>query len=359
MRRRKRVSAWGFLLLASLAAHAGALLSVRASVRPGQSKAHTSELWIDSASADTHPTSTAAHRPTLAPSTQERAPGGRSATSGKLKSNEGDSSPAKGSGGSDAPIAGDAILTPSSGFVLGLGGPSEGEESPQGGHTIRNGQGDEPDPDASREYASEKLARRLNDAIAQDIGANALAVGSVPGHFVRVAQAMRKSLAKEKPKRSKVPLGASVRRIATAMIDPNISKSAADEVADSALGRSAMTGSVPLTNVDDQRFREAALSMMAVSVHRREQIQAVQLTTILEMTTTSRGVLAELTIVQESGDPVFDQSVLHLSQTVARRLPDDDENALGTGWWKSLWRFTYAFPDVKVKLLSAHQIKAP
>ena len=262
---------------------------------------------------------------------------------------------------SDVPRAGiGTTLNPSSDFVLGLprGRPGDADESPRGS-TITNEPGATPDPQAQSEYRREKLTRELNASFAQDVGNAANAVGAVPGHFRNLEGALKKSVSKTPPQRSKVPISEKVRSVASALLNPTPTDSAIAKVADSALARSIATNSVPTSNIDDQRFREQGLSMLAAIESHKERLRAPQLTTLVELTTTPSGALAGLSVIQRSGDPVFDADVVHLSEKVVRGLPDNDEKALGTSWWRSLWRFTYEPPQVKVRLVSAHRIPAP
>lgn len=235
--------------------------------------------------------------------------------------------------------------------------PSSGQR--RGGTTVVNGPGEEPDPIAKAEYESAEVARKLNAELAQDIGTMAREVGTTPLQFVRVEQAMRASLAKRQPARTAVPLGEAVRKVAQAIFTPEVTKEAADKVANSALGHSIAMGTVPTTGADDQRWREQAAGLMGAALSHQQRINAPQLTTVLEMVTTARGTLAELNVVEKSGDPVFDESVMHMSRAVVRGLADEGEGGLGTAWWKSTWRFTYEPPKVKVRLMSAHQVKPP
>ena len=96
------------------------------------------------------------------------------------------------------------------------------------------------------------------------------------------------------------------------------SSEAAKRVADSPLGRSIATGSVPLPNIEDQRFREAALQMLAPSEAIKERAHAVRLRTVLELVTDATGGLADVSVLERSGDLTFDESAIHLSRKVLR-----------------------------------------
>ena len=91
----------------------------------------------------------------------------------------------------------------------------------------------------------------------------------------------------------------------------------------------------------------------------KENLSATQLRTVVALTTDARGVLADASIVERSGDRTFDESALHLSRKVVRGLPDSDEKALGTSWWRSRWVFTWEPPRMKVRMLDATPLAPP
>jgi outer membrane biosynthesis protein TonB len=257
----------------------------------------------------------------------------------------------------DMPLAGGVNLMPNLGGVLRM--PRAADEDAPRGTTLRNGPGEEPDHVAAKEYEGESLTRKLNGDLQQQFGEAAVAVGNVPGHFLDAQRALRAALKTTEVDMTPKSKGEVARDIAKALlVNPGVSAQAARNVTDSPMGRSIAAGVGSGPNTEDQRFRESAAQMMGATEALKEKLRAVQLRTVLEMTTTPQGAIAEVTVVEKSGDARFDESVLHLSRKVFRGLPDSDDKRLGTSWWKSRWQFTLEPPDVKVKLLDAHRLPA-
>jgi outer membrane biosynthesis protein TonB len=255
----------------------------------------------------------------------------------------------------DVPVARGVNLTPGLGGVLKM--PEAADAEPSHGTTVRNGPGEEPDPVAAREYEGEVLSRRLTGDLQRELGSAALAVGSVPGHFRAVESSMREVLRNapvEVTPKSAREVAQDVARMLLA--SPGASAEAARKVTDSPLGRSLASGSVPLPNAEDQRFREQAMQMMGATEALKEKLSAPQLRTVLELTCDPTGALADVTVIEKSGDPRFDESVMHLSRKVFRSLPDNDEKGLGASWWRTRWQFTFEPPAVKVRLIGAHRV---
>lgn len=256
----------------------------------------------------------------------------------------------------DVPVAGGVQLTPGLERVFTLAAPSNAA-FPRG-TTVRNGPGEEPDPVAALEFQGEVLTRRLTGELQQELGAAAVAVGAVPGHFRSVESSMREALrggaGVETTAKSAGQVARDVARLLLA--SPGISPEAARKVTDSPLGRSMAAGTVPLPNADEQRFREQAMQMMGAGEALKEKLSAPQLRTVLELTCDSSGAVADVTVVEKSGDPRFDESVLHLSRKVFRSLPENDDKGLGSSWWRTRWQFTWEPPAVKVRLMTAHRV---
>ncbi len=244
-------------------------------------------------------------------------------------------------------------LLPSEAFAmsLGTGGVSEAVR----GTTITNRPDELPDQEAVNAYNADKIQRRLNTELRQHVGAAAIAVGNVPGHFKNYQRAMRGALPAANIEMSPFAGQFAADVLLGSMTAP--SAQASRKVADSAMGRAIMNGTGSGPNAEDQRFREAGMQMMAFGEGIRERVQSVRLRTVLEMTTDATGALADVSIVEKSGDPKFDESVLHFSRKVARKLPDSDDKMLGSTWWKSLWQFTFEPPDVRVRLLNAWRVE--
>lgn len=256
--------------------------------------------------------------------------------------------------GGDGPVVARPSLVPSAGFTMSLG--SGGREEPSRGTTLRNGPGEAPDQASLNEYTGDVLTRKLNAELREQVGLAAVAVGNVPAHFKRYESAMRTALPKTEIDKTPMTAGDVARDVAGIMFNNGPSAEAARRVGDSPLGRSIMAQNVPTPTVDDARSREQMLQMLSASENVRERIQRERLRTVLEMTTDATGALADVAIVVKSGDPRFDESVLHFSRKVARALPDADDKMLGTNLWRSRWAFTWEPPDVRVKLLNAWKL---
>jgi len=246
-------------------------------------------------------------------------------------------------------------LLPSDSFSKSLG--TGGAYDTPRGSTMRNSPDEMPDQESLNAYTGDKLARQINSSLKEQIGANAIAVGNVPGHFKFYEKAMRGALPKANIDITPMAAGDIAKEVlATAFTTGRPSPEAAAKVADSPMGRSIMNGVGGGPNVEDQRFRESGMQMMAMGEAVKAQISRVRLRTVLEMTTDPNGDLEDVAIVEKSGDPKFDESVLHFSRKVARKLPDSDEKMLGTTSWRSRWQFTWEPPDVRVKLLNAWRV---
>lgn len=254
----------------------------------------------------------------------------------------------------DGPVVARPTLTPSAGFTMSLG--TGGREETPRGTTIRNGPDERPDQRALDEYTGDVLTRKLNAELREQVGLAAVAAGNVPAHFKRYEKAMSTALPKTAIDKTPMSAGDVARDVAGIMFNNGPSAAAANRVADSPLGRSIAGGNVPTPTVDDARSREQMLQMLSASENMRERIQRERLRTVLEMTTDATGALADVAIVVKSGDPRFDESVLHFSRKVARTLPDTDDKMLGTNLWRSRWAFTWEPPDVRVRLLNAWKL---
>ncbi len=246
-------------------------------------------------------------------------------------------------------------LLPSDNFAKSLGTGGAYDESR--GTTTRNSPDELPDQESLNAYTGDKLARQLNNSIKEQIGANAIAVGNVPGHFKFYEKAMRGALPKANIDMTPMTAGDIAKEVlSTAFTTGRPSAEAAAKVADSPMGRSIMQGVGGGPNIEDQRFRESSMQMMAMGEAVKQQISRVRLRTVLEMTTDPNGDLEDVAIVEKSGDPKFDESVMHFSRKIARKLPDSDDKMLGTTSWRSRWQFTWEPPEVRVKLLNAWRV---
>jgi TonB family protein len=264
------------------------------------------------------------------------------------------SAPAPSTEVADAPRGRGLILVPSAGFGLSL--PGAGRNEPSRGTTLRNGPGEAPDPEVEAEYRAEVLSRRLTADLQRDVGRAALEVGNVPAHFKHYEAALRSALPGARIDRTPMTDGEVLRDVAGIVFNEGPSAEASRRVSDTAFGRSLTTQNVMLPNAEDQRFREQALQMLAQFENVKERISRARLRTVLELTTDASGALADVSIVERSGDRRFDESVLHFSRKVARDLPDRDDRQLGTSRWRTRWQFTWEPPDVRVRLIEAWRL---
>lgn len=251
----------------------------------------------------------------------------------------------------DLPVASRPSLVPSTGFIMSLG-PAGTNDSGRGS-TVRNGPGEQPDQAVLNEYTGEVLTRKLNSDLRDDVGRAAVEVGNVPTHFKRFESAMRKMLPKanidKTPMTGKEVLG----EVANVMFNNGPSADAQAKIANTPTGRSIQNQNVMMPNVDDQRAREGAMAALAQTENIKERVQRARLRTVLEVTTDASGALADVSIIEKSGDPRFDESVLHFSRKVARTIPESDDKLLGATMWKTTWQFTWEPPEVRVRMLNA------
>lgn len=254
----------------------------------------------------------------------------------------------------DAPRVQPTPLTPRSGVVLGLG--SRDLDEPARGATLRNGPGEVVDETIRREVEGEVLTRRLNAELLTEVGAAAVEVGSVPQHFRRAEASLRELLGTSAVDRTPWTAKELVADVATTLSGGAISDTAVRKVTASPLGEAVQRHTVSVPTTDDNRFREQGLQLLAGTEALKERARRARLKTVLQLTTDPTGAVADVTVVERSGDARFDESVLHLSRRVFRRLPDDDEKALGADWWQTRWAFTYEPPQVRVRLLDAHRL---
>lgn len=253
----------------------------------------------------------------------------------------------------DLPVASRPSLVPSSGFIMQLG-PAGTNDSGRG-TTVRNGPGEAPDQASLNEYTGEVLTRKLNTDLREEVGRAAVEVGNVPTHFKRYESAMRAALPKAKIERTPMTAKEAIAD-AAGVVFGGPSDSAVKKVTDTATGRSITSGPSVMPNVEDQRAREAGLAMMVQGEAIRERMRRARLRTVLELTTDATGALADVSVIEKSGDERFDESVIHFSRKVARTIPDADDKLLGATMWRTRWQFTWEPPDVRVRLINAVRV---
>jgi TonB family protein len=324
--------------------------------------------WVDAHAPEVQPPAaqpraTPAARPTRPEKTATAAPApsAPSPAPAPTEPSHAGGAPAPGSQLVDAPRAHGLILTPGSGFAarLGTGVSGDGDGDSPRGETLHNDPSELPDAKAVAEYHAEQLNRRIGSDLAQDLAHTRMATGDVAPFFSALQGSMRKKLPKANVERTPLKTDELVRDVAGVVFGGPASHEAQEQMANSGLGQSIARQSVPLGNIEDQRFREGALQLMSQTEAIKERIHAVRLKTVLELTFDPSGALADASITEKSGDAKFDESVLHLSRRFARDLPEMDEKGLGTHWWRTRWQFTWEPPDVRVKLMEAWPLPTP
>jgi hypothetical protein len=359
VRREREHNRWLLFLGVSALLHVAVIGALRKAPPQEQPLASTTPIelvWLSADEVPAQPSSPPSRAPPKSPS---RSPSKRTApatpSSGTGASAAAAEQPTSGGVGvaggpmSDRPSAEGDPLTPGLGYVMHL--PRALDAEPSHGATLRNHPTERVDEAAVAEYTSEVLSRTLDEQLRADVGAAAAGVGSAPPHFRRLESSLRQTFAQKPVDRTPGGDGASV---AQALLTPGISAEGARRMTDTGLGRSVQNNVGGGPNLEDQRSREAMLQMMGAIEGVKERLSAARLRTVLELTTDPSGAIADVTIIEKSGDPRFDESVLHLTRKTARALPeDDDARGLGASWWRTRWQYTWEPPAVRVKLLDA------
>jgi len=248
----------------------------------------------------------------------------------------------------DRPLSGAGVLAPGLGAVLRL--PPAGDAEPSHGATLRNHPSERVDDVALAEYTGEVLSRKLGEQLRADVGAAAAGVGSAPPYFKRLESGLRDTFWTQAVDHGPLDDAAHAAR---SILSHDVSPEAAQRVTDSALGRAAQSGIGAGASMDERASREAMLQMMGAVEGLKERLAAPRLRIVLQLTTDPSGAVADVTVLEKSGDVRFDESVMHLTRKGARRLYEDDERGLGASWWRTRWQYTLEPPGVRVKLLDA------
>jgi hypothetical protein len=251
----------------------------------------------------------------------------------------------------DAPTAAPPSLIPRAGFVHGLQSGLE-DELPKG-TTVGNTPADLPDPVAMREYQGDALRRTLNTQLKQDLAQAEAGAGRVAPYFHSLEVSLRNRAGTRSGMRWSPKPKDAVDAMTRAVLDPTISPEAARKVANSALGRSVMNQAVPLPDAESQHSREAALQAMARSEAIMEHLEQSHLSTVVAVVFDATGAIADTSIEVPSSDPTFDDSAVQLSRKAVRDLPELEVKGLGTSWWRTRWRFSWAPAGVRVHLIDA------
>jgi hypothetical protein len=229
------------------------------------------------------------------------------------------------------------------------------------GLTLRNDPRDLPDERAVAEYQGEVAGRHIQAELETMVARSAQATGRKPGFFLALGRALEDASERARVEVSPDSERVQLKNAIGSFLDPTQGKpteAASNRVADTAFAQNARIGNPALPG-DQQQFNQAVAQMWARSESVKEKLSSVQLRTVVALTTDARGVLAEASIEERSGDNRFDESALHLSRKVTRSLPDSDEKGLGTQWWRSRWLFTWEPPRMKVRFLDATPMPAP
>jgi hypothetical protein len=354
MEARRTQQWWPVWLLASVALHA--LLfwllpeSPPARAIPPRHAAQLELAWFDAA-----PPPAATSKPQAQPSRTVPQRSHRAAAAQEAPAAE---APAlampAGPGRSDFPVAQAPTLVPGTGTALKLLQQLPQEEAH--GSTLRNDETEVVDEAAVREYVGEVASRKLNEQLSVDLAAAAVGAGRIPGHFRRLEEALRNGAKTGAVKHTERSTGEVARDVVETMFGQPSAEDA-KAVANTPMGYSVQQQTMPLPNVEDQRFREAALGMMAASEGQFRRASRPRLKTVLVLTQDPSGALADVSVLERSGDREFDESAIHLSRRVVRELPDSDEKGLGGHFWRSRWVFTWEPPQVKVKLLDVRPVQ--
>lgn len=230
------------------------------------------------------------------------------------------------------------------------------------GTTLRNDPRDQPDQHAVAEYRAELAGRRLSLELATDVARAQQGAGRLPGFFTSVSRSLSAAAETTDVKVSKDSEASQRLNAVGAVLDPTRarpSEAAINRVSQSAFVENATRMGNPALPTDQQQFNQAVAQGFTRAESIKESLSATQLRTVVALTTDARGVLAEASIEERSGDRIFDESALHLSRRVMRGLPDSDDKALGSSWWRSRWVFTWEPPKMKVRLLEATPLPPP
>lgn len=250
-------------------------------------------------------------------------------------------------------------LVPRAGFVMSMPEPLDAEDTR--GTTLHNEPMDQPDEVAVREYQAEKAGRKLSLDLATDVARAQQGAGRLPGFFGSLSRSFEEAAAQEKVAVSNDSARAQLLDGVGSVLDPTRTKptdTAVQRVAETAFVQNNRIGNPALPG-DQRQFNEAVAQGFARIESIKDALSAPRLRTVVVLTTDPRGVLADASISERSGDRTFDESALHLSRKVMRKLPESDEKALGTSWWRSRWVFTWEPPRMKVRLLEATPLPPP
>ncbi len=282
------------------------------------------------------------------------------------------SSPSAPQPGSRGVTAGNAIDAPRPGTSLEprvstvLPGIGNGEGDDARGHVVVNGPGEDGDPEVIAEYTREKVARKAGEMVDAALGDAAKASGTLPPYFSRLQNAMNEGVNKaevelsDKTRKEKVADAAdswllpaqSFGRTGSPFADPEDEKA----VTDTGLGHIAERGGISGRDMTENRQNEAALQYLSGMQVMMNAAQRPRLKTVLEVRQTASGALAETVVLQKSGDPKFDEFVLHQTRKLITQEGDTDD---GDSPWhdeksdgfRSIWQFTWEPPTVKAKLI--------
>ena len=137
---------------------------------------------------------------------------------------------------------------------------------------------------------------------------------------------------------------------------PMTENESAIAASESGMGRAAAglgNGSMGVNDVGFARSLAAGQQMMAAQTVAIQEITKAQLVTVLELFQVPGGALADATIVKSSGFRDFDEFALHRARKAFAKLEESPDGGFGISpeGWRSVWRFSYMPPGVRVELL--------
>ncbi len=367
--RRSEASPLVGMVVVSAVVHLGVLLAVRLTP-PEPRVSRPAEAWVEISTVAPEPERVLPEPSPVRPPQEKRKSTKPSAAAPRASGTR-EAPPANGALVSDTPLAtsesGPPVATqgaptkpnlaPGIGVVMRMGEAADAEDTR--GTTLRNDPRDLPDQQAVAEYEAEKANRQLQLDLASDVARVQQASGNLPRYFSNFRRALEDASDAAKPKLEADSQRRQVLNVLGAAADPTRSKpsdEAIKRVSDTAFVQNQRIGNPSLPG-DQQQFNQAVAQMFTATERIREQATSAQLRTVISLTTDARGFLADASIEERSGDRTFDESALHLSRKVARDLPDTDDKALGSTWWRSRWVFTWEPPRMRVRFLEATPIR--
>lgn len=384
MAKQRQDGGLGRALLASLVLHALLLLWLGLSLRhPAPSRARPAPievtLWeprpappaipearpqapaarpAEPAAAPAAPQAAAApRRPERAPSAEPAAEPSSSVASAAAVPGAGAGGSAPGEGG-DSPRG--TLLLPRVGTLFpGLG---QGGSAPTVGHTLTNGPGEAPDPEAVAAYTAETMKRKLDQDLAQGAANAQRRSGLLAPYFNRLQSSVDGALQGAGVKLRQRSAGEAFREEVVGTWQPlaeaygktgsPVTSPQADRTLNTGLGRSVERGDPALGDVGFARESAKTMQQFAAMEAFVDQALRARLRTVLELRQDATGAVAEAVVLERSGDNEFDEFVLHEARKAVRDQGEvQDGGAPYEEGWRTIWQFTWEPPRVRARLL--------